>query len=112
MHVLTEDAVLLCAHKLGKVHILPSQDIVTIMGRKVLVQPDPVGKTIVGCPNYGIGIKPCTSTLKVSKGYSSLLSINGIAVCLKPLKGLTDGTPPGVVEYTVQFPGQTFVEEK
>ncbi len=112
MKLLTEDAQLICAHTLGKIAMSSSQDLVTIKHRKVLVEPDPVGKPIAGCPNIGVGIKPCTSTLAVKKGYSNLLKIGGRRICLDTINGLTDGTPPGTVNYSVSQPGQEFVEEQ
>ncbi|MDG5814097.1 hypothetical protein QA601_03340 [Chitinispirillales bacterium ANBcel5] len=111
MKILTEDAVLKCAHETGTIPMSGSQDFVTIRGRKILVEPDPVGKSVLGCPNMGVGIKPCTSTLAVQVGYSDLLKISGKRVCLDTVKGLTDGTPPGTVEYTVAQPGQSLAEE-
>ena len=111
MKWLTEDAVINCKHELGIVGIAPSQDLVTIEHRKVLVENNPEGRPISGCPNIGATIKPCTTTLKVEEGYSDLLRINGLRICLDTVTGLTDGTPPGVVKYTVRIPGQEFVAE-
>lgn len=112
MLLLTEDAILNCKHVNGLVQIVPSQDLVKIDGRRVLVEPDPEGKSIVGCPMYGPAIKPCTTTLKVQKGYSDLLRIDGRRVCLDTVTGLTDGTPPGTVLYEVRKAGQDRVSEK
>jgi hypothetical protein len=106
MKVLTQDALLLCKHGLGKVAIQASQTWVTVEKRAVLVQPDPQGKTISGCPNYGPMIKPCTTTLVVEQGYSTYVRIDGRPVCLDTVTGLTDGTPPGTVKYDVKNPGQ------
>ena len=50
-------------------------------------------------------------TLQVTEGYSDFIHIEGRAVCLDTVTGLTDGTPPGTVRYVVQHPGQTFVTE-
>lgn len=111
MYWLTEDAVLVCAHELGVVGIRATQDLVTVGGRRVLVAADPESRPIVGCPNVGLVIKPCTSTLLVTGGYSDLLRIDGRRVCLDPVTGLTDGTPPGTVEYHVRSAGQALVEE-
>jgi hypothetical protein len=111
MLFLTQDAILRCAHVMGVVNIVATQKLVTIEGRRVLVEADPEGRPIKGCPNYGIGIRPCTNTLKVINGYSSLLRIEGHRVCLQTVTGLTDGTPPGVVRYNVDTPGQKFVTE-
>ena len=111
MKWLTEDAVLNCKHILGIVKISPTQDLVTIGQRKVLVEDNPENKSIVGCPNIGATIKPCTKTLKVEAGYSDFLRINGRRICLDSVTGLTDGTPPGVVKYVVRSPGQQLVTE-
>lgn len=111
MRLLTEDAVLVCAHELGIVGILATQDLVTISQRSVLVETDPEQRPIVGCPNTGPAIKPCTNTLAVRGGYSDLLRIDGRRVCLDTVTGLTDGTPPGTVRYKVRSPGQDLVSE-
>jgi len=108
---LTEDARLVCTHEQGVVGIVRSQDLVTIAGRAVLVATDPEGRPIVGCPNIGATIKPCTATLAVQEGYSEWLRIAGDRVCLDTVRGLTDGTPPGIVEYKVRHPGQELVSE-
>lgn len=111
MHLLTENAALACDHAVGKVKIEPTQTLVTIMKARVLVETDPEGRPISGCPMVGPGIKACGLTLKVRKGYSELLRIEGRRVCLDTVTGLTDGTPPGAVTYTVRNPGQELVEE-
>ncbi|MEP7105253.1 MAG: hypothetical protein ABI838_05360 [Chloroflexota bacterium] len=109
--MLTEDAVLVCDHQLGIVQNRPTQKLVTVKGRRLLVETNPEGRTIKGCPNIGLSIKPCNTTLKVKQGYSPLLKIDGRRVCLDTVSGLTDGTPPGAVNYKVRSPGQTLVVE-
>jgi hypothetical protein len=111
MLLLTEDAVVQCEHK-GTVSIEANQTLVTIEGRALLVEPYPAGRSISRCPNVGLTVKPCTNTLKVKAGYSSLLRINGQSVCLDTVEGLTDGTPPGLVLYKVRKAGQEFVAER
>lgn len=111
MRWLTEDATLVCKHELGQVRVEPTQELVRIDGRHVLVEPDPETRPIVGCPNVGATIKPCTSTLRVRAGYSELVRIDARRVCLDPVVGLTDGTPPGTVDYKVRHPGQDWVAE-
>ncbi len=111
MFWLTEDAVLVCLHELGNVSVVPTQDLVTVEGRRVLVEVDPEGKEVKGCPNVGIGIKPCQMTLTVRQGYSDLLRIEQKRVCLDTVRGLTDGTPPGTVDYKVRSPGQDLTGE-
>lgn len=115
MDLLTRDAVLLCGHKLGVVGISASQSFVTIKGRAVLVESDPEGRPITGCPPAP-GFKPCLTTLKVNTGYSGLLRIKKRGgrrrrVCLSTVVGLTDGTPPGAVIFDVSNPGQALVSE-
>ncbi len=111
MYLITEDAVIVCKHELGRVKLEPAQGLVTIGGRRVLVEKDPEGRPISGCPNIGAAIKPCTNTLAVRVGYSGLLRIGGRSVCLDTVSGLTDGTPPGVVVYEVRDAGQSLVSE-
>lgn len=110
LRLLTDQALLLCGHQ-GRVGISGAQGLVTINGRRVLVEGDPEQKSISGCPNIGPTIKPCTSTLKVVAGYSTFVRIDGRAVCLETISGITDGTPPGVVQYNVRSPGQSLVSE-
>ena len=110
MNLLTEDAGLICPHQ-GKVNVQPSQSLVTINARKVLVETDPAGKGIDGCINVGPGIRPCLLTLNVREGYSELLRVQGHRVCLDTVSGFTDGTPPGSVLYSVKDPGQDLVKE-
>jgi hypothetical protein len=112
MFWLTEDAVVVCAHEQGIVGIAPTQDLVLIAGRKALVEVNPEHRPIVGCPNYGPTIKPCTTTLAVRQGYSDWARIEGKRLCLDTVSGITDGTPPGTVEYKVRSPGQDLVSER
>jgi uncharacterized Zn-binding protein involved in type VI secretion len=111
LKLLTDQAILVCGHS-GRVAISGAQSFVTINGRRILVEGDPEAKGIGGCPNIGPTIKPCTSTLKVQAGYSTFVRINGRAVCLETVTGVTDGTPPGLVKYTVRAPGQALVTEE
>ena len=111
MKWLTQDAVVRCDHVLGIVQLVPSQKWVTIESRPVLVATDPEGRPINGCPNAAPPSLPCLITLVVREGYSDLLHIDGKAICLDNLTGKTNGTPPGVVDYTVASPGQILVTE-
>ena len=111
MNWLTEDAVLVCSHEMGIITNTTTQNFVTINRRRVLIENNPENRTIVGCPNTGPSIKPCTKTLKVNRGYSSFIRINGRRVCLSTIIGLTDGTPPGIITYQVRSSGQKLVAE-
>jgi hypothetical protein len=109
MMIITEDAGIYCKHG-GHVANKPSQNYVTIKSRRVLVEDDPEGRSISGCPNV-VPFKPCLTTLKVQKGYSTFIRISGQPICLDTVTGFTDGTPPGVAMYIVRTPGQEFVSE-
>jgi hypothetical protein len=109
MRFMTEDAIVVCDHQLGNVKgFAPAQSWVTVRNRRVLVEPDPVGRSIAGCPNVPPMGKPCTTTLAVVQGYSALLTIDGRRVCLDTVRGLTDGVAP--VNYTVRDPAQQLVD--
>jgi hypothetical protein len=110
MKLLTEDATLVCNHVTGTVDVPPSEDLVFVEGRRLLVEDDPEGRPIAGCPIQP-PLKPCTNTLGVQEGYSGLVRIAGWPVCLDTLTGRTDGTPPGEVHYRVLQPGQDWVSE-
>ncbi len=110
MNWLTLNAKLFCDH-MGFVANAASQNWLRIDGVPVLVRPDPVGRPIAGCPNAGVGIKPCTATLKVGQGYSDWIRIDSQAICLDQVEGKTDGTPPLTVNYTVHDSGQHWVSE-
>ncbi|MFI7742507.1 hypothetical protein [Kocuria rhizosphaericola] len=108
MKVLVQAGTLRCGHD-GTVHNTARQGWVCVGGSPVLVENDPQGRTITMCPNVGINIKPCTTTLVVRTGYSGFVRIDGHAVCLDTVQGYTDGTPPGAVTYTVRSAGQRLV---
>lgn len=111
MKLLTENALVVCEHELGIVKNNPTQSLVRILNLRVLVEIDPEGRQISACPNYGITIKPCLVTLKVQVGYSDFVRIEGRRICLDTVTGFTDGTPPGLIHYKVNNPGQTLVTE-
>lgn len=104
----TTDASIACGHD-GVVQNVPRQRWVTVDSSPVLLDDDPEGRAVVGCPNVGPTVKPCARTLRVHDGYSAWISVDGHAVVLSDLDGLTDGTVPGTVHYTVRNPGQAHV---
>ncbi|MGC5224697.1 hypothetical protein ACPW96_19200 [Micromonospora sp. DT81.3] len=107
----TRDADIRCEHKLGRVDLKAPEDFVFVSGQPVLTDGDPIGRSIGGCPNLSIGIKPCTVTVNVQRGHSGYVTIAGKPIVRADLAGLTDGTPQGQVQYRVQHPGQTLVTE-
>jgi hypothetical protein len=108
--LLRVDALMVCTHELGKVGLAASQRWVRVTGVPLLVDDDPEGRPIAGCPNLTAVTKPCTKTLQVRQGYSTLVRIDGRAVCLDTLQGMTDGQG-GVYRYKVNDPGQRLVAE-
>jgi hypothetical protein len=113
MYCLTEDARLNCDHQSGHVNMIATQNLVTIDGRRTLVERDPEGREINGCPWTGPGGQlPCRTTLAVEQGYSALLRVDGRRVCLDTVRGLTNAIPPGVFHYFVFDPGQHLVSEQ
>jgi hypothetical protein len=80
----------------------------TVEGRAVLVATDPAAKSISGCP-FLAGGQPCVGTAGVIKGYSTLVRVDGRAVCRADVEGPT--LPLRVAHYRVDRPGQAFVAE-
>ena len=111
MKVLTEDAIVACAHPPGTVVNQASQRLVTVNGRRVLVEIDPELRTIRNCPNAAPPFVACLQTLKVATGYSPHLKVDGKRICLDTVTGFTTGTPPGAVLYFVRAPGQQLVSD-
>jgi hypothetical protein len=95
------------------VQVIHTQTLVTIDGRHVLVEPDPEGRAISGCPWVGPGgQKPCLTTSRVAVGYSPLLRIDGRRVCLDTVSGLTDAMPASTFKYSVRAAGQALVGQQ
>jgi hypothetical protein len=111
MYWLTEDAVLNCPHQSGIVDIVASQSLVTVDARRVLVESDPENRPIKSCPWSGPGLAKCSKTEAVKEGYSPLISIDGLRVCLDTVTGLTTSIPPKTFSYTVRHAGQDLVSQ-
>ena len=107
MLLITEDATIVCGHG-GRAAVAASQRWVTVQGRALLVATDPEAKGISGCPFLASG-QPCVGTAGVTKGYSTLLRVDGRAVCRADVEGPT--LPLRVAHYTVARPAQAFVTE-
>jgi hypothetical protein len=106
--ILTANAVVTCIHG-GAVTLTPQQTTVTIDGGAVLCEGDLVRAVVVGCPQAGPGIKPCTAVIAtLPTSVSPTVSVGGRAVHLETLDGETDGNPPGTL--TVIAAGQTVVD--
>jgi hypothetical protein len=108
MDLITTSSVIVCDHQ-AKVIAQASRTWVKVGGPPVLVDNDPEGRVVSHCPNIGPTMKPCTTTLRVAAGYSGWIKVDGKAVVLSNLDGLTDGTVPGTVHYRVRDSRQHFV---
>ncbi len=109
MLIVTKKAIIICQHVPGTVAKKASKDFVRISNSPILRGADPIGRGISKCSNVSASTKPCTSTLTVQKGHSTLAFVEGQPICMQNLSGLTDGTLPGTVKYKVANPGQNFV---
>lgn len=109
MFVLTKAAVLKCAHS-GVVNNKNSQDWVRIDGDPLLVEGDPLGRSISLCPMATITTPPCTLTISVDDAsYSRFLRINGRRICLDATRGRTNWSQSGTTTYSVTTVAQQFV---
>jgi hypothetical protein len=106
---ITEDANLRCDHA-GSARITgfaPWQSWVTVARRRVLVQPDPEARPMSGCIMNPPQFLPCSTSLKVTAGYSTWIRIDSHAVCLSSVVGLTLANPQ--TNYRVYDPAQQLV---
>ena len=111
MKLLTRSATLVCGHS-GVVKPPAYQSFVRISSQLVLVEGDPEGVPVFGCPiAVGPASKPCTLTREVRRGYSKFVFVSGYSACRADLVGSTDGMPPVSARYDVSSPGQNFVAE-
>jgi hypothetical protein len=100
--LLNTNAQLMCIHG-GRVMMHPTQTTVQAGGGFPLCLPDLMSMPIVGCPQAGPGIVPCTMVM-ATEGVlqpSSKVMIGGrpAYVALQPgvPGGLTNGNPPGMI---------------
>lgn len=106
---ITEDANLRCDHA-GSARITgfaPWQSWVTIARRRVLIEPDPEARPMSGCIMNPPQFLPCSTSLKVTAGYSTWIRIDSHAVCLSSVVGLTLANPQ--TNYRVYDPAQQLV---
>jgi hypothetical protein len=109
MLLLTLDAKIPCAHRMGHVDPGAQQSLVFIGGRPVLVRGDTLGRAVKRCLGGGPPLRPCKRTLREREGFSDFVHINGVPVLHSGLKGITDADPVGIVEYTAAAAGQSLV---
>ena len=98
-----------CIHG-GQVVFVPSQQVVMVGGAPALTMPDLMAAMIVGCPQAGPGIKPCTKIITGEPALSAspVSSVAGMPLLIAKQVGapggVTDGVPSGKI--IVAFPGQ------
>lgn len=118
MRVLTESAILRCDHG-GVVGLSPRQDWVRIEGRRLLVEDDPLGRPVRGCPMITPTTPACAVTVSVSQApsYAAFVHVRSRGdkarrMCLDTTTGHTDWARLATVSYSVASPGQSFVVVK
>ena len=99
----------MCIHG-GHVMLTPSQTSVLVGGGPVLCVPDLLTAPIVGCPQAGPGIVPCTMILVtdpvITASPKVIVAGRPAYVCAQVgvPGGVTNGVPPGMI--ICAFPGQ------
>lgn len=93
---LNHAAIIRCTHG-GTVRLFPpSVRSYYIEGRPVITDMDLLRAVIIGCPQVGPGLKPCTRIVSILMGRALQIKVDGETPILKTLKALTDGVAPGV----------------
>src|SRR5213594_2164139 len=94
---LNHRATLQYTHSGKTVLITPPMRSMHIMQSPVLTDQDLLKAFIVGCPQIGPGIKPCTKIIQIIVGRSFQIQVDSETPILESLMALTDGGPPGLV---------------
>jgi len=94
---LNQRAILQCVHG-GQVVIVPMpMRSLHVMHSPVLTEQDLLKAVVVGCPQMGPGLKPCTKIVQVIVGQSFQIKVDQETPILDTLQAMTDGCPPGLV---------------
>jgi hypothetical protein len=94
---LNHRAILQCVHG-GQVMLFPPPlRSLWIMQSPVVTETDLMQAIIIGCPQVGPGLKPCTKITAILMGRSLQIQIDGEVPILDSLRAMTDGGPPGIV---------------
>lgn len=105
---LTMLATVKCCHG-AQVKIQSGLTNVKLDGAEVVARDAIIGATIMGCPNVGPGLTPCTAVVSVLAGFSPGVEIDGVTPLLETAMGLTNGVPPGI--WKVEDPGAVKLAE-
>ena len=100
---LNRDAVIQCSHG-GRLQLGgPTQDVVVAGGSPVVTEQDLMTGSIVGCPQVGSGVTPCTAIVGVQAGRARGIDAAGQVLMTDALSSVTNGSPPG--QCSVMHPG-------
>jgi hypothetical protein len=107
--LINASAQIMCIHG-GQLMLAPKQTKVLVGGAPALGIMDVAATPIVGCPQIGLGIKPCTMLISAIPGVSTSpkVMVMGQPALVQTITGLTDGVPPGTV--ICASPGQMTVQ--
>src|SRR4051794_6970653 len=94
---LNHRAILQCTHG-GRVMLIPPPfRSLWTMNSPVVTEPDLLKAPIIGCPQIGPGLKPCTKITVILMGKALQIQIDGEVPILDSLRAMTDGSAPGIV---------------
>lgn len=94
---LNHRAILQCSHG-GRVMLIPPAfRSFHIISSPVVTDMDLLQAFIVGCPQIGPGLKPCTRVTMIILGRSQQFQVNNQIPLLDSLMAMTDGVAPAVV---------------
>lgn len=102
--VLTTASTLLCPHG-GQIVAEPSQTLLTVDGRPVLLRADLLGPVLIGCP-LKPPATPCVKILSITDGVATTLRVGTEPAVLETARGATN-VQPG---WLVSAAGQTKLE--
>jgi hypothetical protein len=106
--VLSASAELVCPHQ-DPIVIMPSQRLLLVDGRPVLLRADLLTAKVPTCRNVGPGLTPCGGIVSIIGGLSTTLRVGGEPVALDGAYGLTAAVP-GPVRWQVRSAGQAKLE--
>lgn len=93
---LSHASILKCSHGGTVQFVPPPSRSYYIKQRPILTEPDLLKAFIIGCPQVGPGLKPCTKVVRVMIGKAVDIRTDSEVPLLESLKALTDGSPPGI----------------
>ena len=93
---LNHASILRCVHGGQAQFVTPPQRSFFNANSPILTDGDLLRAVIVGCPQTGIGLKPCTKITSILMGKARRICVDGETPLLETLQAMTDGSPPGL----------------